>query len=243
MNPLVTIVTPTTGNPLLGRAIDSVLEQTYKPIEYIIVIDGWKNEAAAREIIGNAHRMCHVMVLPFPTGISGFNGHKIYGAMNFIARGNYMCYLDEDNYYDPNHIESLVNVLKPEHKWAYSLRKIVDAESNIICNDDCESLGPWTNILNDNLVDVGCYMLGKQAALETAPIWYRRARHPDDQPEVDRALYQTLYSLYGENAVASNKQYTLNYTAGNTVNSVKPEFFIDGNAKMQELVPGYPWRD
>jgi glycosyltransferase involved in cell wall biosynthesis len=243
MNPLVTIVTPTTGNPLLGRAIDSVLEQTYKPIEYIIVIDGWKNEAAAREIIGNAHRMCHVMVLPFPTGISGFNGHKIYGAMNFIARGNYMCYLDEDNYYDPNHIESLVNVLKPEHKWAYSLRKIVDAQSNIICNDDCESLGPWTNILYDNLVDVGCYMLGKQAALETAPIWYRRARHPDDQPEVDRALYQTLYSLYGENAVASNKQYTLNYTAGNTVNSVKPEFFIDGNAKMQELVPGYPWRD
>jgi len=243
MNPLVTVITPTTGNPLLGRAIDSVLEQTYKPIEYIIVIDGWKHESAAREIIANAHKMCHVIVLPFPTGINKYLGHKIYGAMNFIARGQYTCYLDEDNYYDKNHIESLVNVIKPEHKWAYSLRKIVDADSNVICNDDCESLGLWTNVLNDNLVDVNCYMLGKQASLETAPIWYRRTRHPDDQPEADRALYQTLIHLYGKDAVASNKQYTLNYTAGNTVTSVKQEFFIEGNKKMQEIAQGYPWRD
>lgn len=241
-NPLITIVTPTTGNPLLGQAIDSVLSQTYKEIEYIVVIDGWKNEAKAREIIGNAHRFVHVIVLPFPTGINGYNGHKIYGSTTFLARGEYMCYLDEDNFYDTNHIESLVEVAKPEHKWVYSLRKIVDAQGKYICNDDCESLGTWTNILNDNLVDVGCYMLHKQTALEIAPIWHRRARHPDDQPEVDRAIYQTLINLYGEDAVTSNKQYTFNYTAGNTPNSVKPEFFITGNKKMQQIVEGYPWR-
>jgi glycosyltransferase involved in cell wall biosynthesis len=243
MNPLVTVITPTTGTEFLGQAIDSVLAQTYKPIEYIIVIDGWKNEAAAREIIGNAHKHAHVIVLPFPTGMNGYNGHRIYGAMNFIARGQYVSFLDEDNFYEPNHIESLVATIKPEHKWAYSLRKIVNAQGEFVCNDDCESLGPWTNIVNDNLVDVGCYLLHKQAALETSPIWYRRARNPNEQPEVDRALYQCLVDLYGEDAVTSNKQYTLNYRAGNTINSVKSSFFIEGNAKMQEIAQGYPWRD
>ena len=39
VDPLVTVVTPTTGNACVLRAIESVVNQSYKNVEHLIVID------------------------------------------------------------------------------------------------------------------------------------------------------------------------------------------------------------
>jgi hypothetical protein len=182
------------------------------------------------------------MQLPTNTGHSQYNGHRIYGAVPYLVDTDYIMFLDEDNFIDPTHVESLVKVCET-NAWAYSLRKIVDKDDNYICLDDCENLGKWPTCLSDQelFVDVGAYFLPTSIAIQISPLWYRRARHPDEQPEVDRIIMQVLLE-YGF-TYDTNGKYTLNYRVGNREDSVKADFFLWGNAMMEKKYKdGYPWR-
>jgi len=235
MKPLVTVITPTTGAPYLRQAIESVKNQTYDNIQHLVVVDGQpKGRVIARE-----YPHIDLIDLPYPTGTDRFNGHRIYGASVYLAKGDLVCFLDEDNYYDYTHIESLVDVIQRGNDWAYSLRKIVDKDGNHVCLDDCESLGKWESCIGDYFVDVGCFFLPKTIAIQTSPIWYRKAREPG-VPEVDRMLTHVL--INNNLKYDTNGDYTLNYRTGNTQLSVQSEFFLQGNKKMLEKYNGdLPW--
>ena len=77
----------------------------------------------------------------------------------FCGKGDFFCFLDEDNWFDTNHVASLLDVIRSGFTWTFSFRKIVDREGNFICNDDCESLGKWPSFLDpfDYLIDNNCY--------------------------------------------------------------------------------------
>jgi len=236
-NPLVSIVTPTTGTKYLKQAIDSVQESTYKNIQHLVVVDG--NHPNAKVILDQYSNIDKIF-LPYATGTEQYNGHRIYGGCTYFIRGEYVIFLDEDNWFDPNHVESLINSLE-NNLWSFALRKIVSPEGQYICNDDCESLGNWISVINDYFVDVNCYMLHKSLALQFSPGWYRRARHPQDQPEVDRLLSMYLR----QNDLKSNctGEYSVNYRAGNRADSVKSQFFLNGNEFMKQKYNGnFPWR-
>lgn len=235
MKPLVTVITPTTGAPYLRQAIESVKNQTYDNIQHLVVVDGQpKGRVVARE-----YPHIDLIDLPYPTGLDRFNGHRIYGASVYLAKGDLVCFLDEDNYYDYTHIESLVNVIQKGNDWAYSLRKIVDKNGNHVCMDDCESLGKWESCIGDYFVDVGCFFLPKMLAIQTSPIWYRKAREPG-VPEVDRMLTHVLRN--NNLKYDTNAAYSLNYRTGNTHLSVQSEFFLQGNKKMLDKYNGdLPW--
>ena len=232
---MVTVITPTTGAPYLRQAIESVKNQTYDNIQHLVVVDGQpKGRVIARE-----YPHIDLIDLPYPTGLDRFNGHRIYGASVYLAKGDLVCFLDEDNYFDPNHIESLVKVMEKPNDWAFSLRKIVDKDNNYVCNDDCESLGKWESCIGDFFVDVGCFFLPKLTAIQLSPIWYRKAREPG-VPEVDRMLTHVLRN--NNLKFDTNGEYTLNYRTGNTQLSVQSEFFLQGNKKMFEKYNGdLPW--
>jgi glycosyltransferase involved in cell wall biosynthesis len=246
--PKVTIITATTGASYLMQNLKSVQAQTYGNIQHLVVIDGSNHLSKVTELIDslnasktnkNPQIEIDFVVLPYPTGIDKYNGHKIYSCFTYLAKGDYICFLDEDNYLEPDHIESLVNISNPE-AWSCSLRKVIDANDNFICNDDCESLGNWKSILGDYFVDVNCFFLPKHLAITVSPLWYRRARHPDDQPEVDRALTHVLKEWKLECKVTG--KYTLNYREGNRNDSVAKDFFIAGNEKMRIEYNGvFPW--
>jgi hypothetical protein len=161
--------------------------------------------------------------------------------MSFIAEGDYICFLDQDNWYEDNHIESLVDVIQRGNDWAYSLRKIVSQEGTYICNDDCESLGKWNSVINDKFIDVNCFMIPKMAAINFSPYWYRRARHPQEQPEVDRIL--SPFMMQNFQKFDTNGEYTVNYRVASRADSVQDVFFIKGNEVMKQKMNGeYPWR-
>jgi glycosyltransferase involved in cell wall biosynthesis len=238
MNPLVTVITPTTGAPYLRQAIESVKNQTYDNIQHLVVVDG--DHPRASPILQDYPQL-DVIKLPYPTGKDQYNGHRIYGAMTYVAKGEFLCFLDEDNWYEPNHIESLIDILKKGNQWAYSFRKIVNQEGQYICNDDCESLGKWISIINDNFIDVNCFMIPKKAALGFSPYWYRRARHPDEQPEVDRIL--SAFMMQNLKQFDANLNYTVNYRVASRLDSVQAEFFLRGNEAMKQKYNGVlPWK-
>jgi hypothetical protein len=237
---LVTIITPTTGNPFLERALNGVRTQTYKAIQHLVVIDGAERAEAARPLL--ASHKCDVIELPYATGLDRYNGHRIHGAATLLARGDLICWLDEDNWMEPDHIASLARVIKGGQDWAFSLRRIVNREGQYICDDDCESLGKWPSILgpDDYLVDVNCFMLKKSLAVKVTPIWHTKAREPG-QMEVDRLLTKVLRERAPK--FDTNYSHTLNYRVENTPLSVTAKFFIDGNTRMKQIRGSrLPWR-
>ena len=251
----VSVITPTTGNPYLSECIASVRAQTYKNIEHIVVVDGQERWGATQGILFDvefpqgaergANSNEHVCVLPYPTGINRYNGHRVYGAATYFADGDYHLWLDDDNMLEPNHIESLVKLVQEKNlDWAYSFRKIIDKDGKVLCLDDCESLGMWASILHpqDFFVDVNCYFVKKSVAVGLSPVWYRKFREPG-QMEIDRAIAHTLMSRENNLKFDCTRDHTVKYRVGNTGLSVQAEFFLQGNERMLERHNGIlPWK-
>lgn len=245
-DPLITIVTPTIGRPLLTRCIESVANQSYQHIQHLIFVDGPDKHDDAYEAIGAAwtDQMVKVVPLPYSVGRDNWNGHRIMGAGCHLADGDYMMFLDDDNYLDPTHVQDCLDVMSNNNnQWTFSLRKIVDQTGGFLCNDDCESLGKWPSVLgqNDYFIDVNCYFLPRVLAMQISPVMFRKFRVPG-QMEIDRAMCYVLRQI-APNYDCTYK-YTTNYTvASNNQLSVKPEFFIRGNSLMLQQYNGYlPWK-
>lgn len=245
--PKVTVVTATTGRPELLRCIKSVHEQSYPNIQHLVVADGEVSSDLTQDLLFASCYDVDLINLPVSIGKDRWNGHRIYGAGTYIADGDFVIYLDDDNTLDPDHIQRCYEVYANHFtgrvsSWVYSLRKIVDISGNYLCNDDCESLGNWPSVININdfFIDVNCYFLPKLMAVQISPIWYRKFREPG-QPEVDRVLCQVLRSI---GTGICTGEYSVNYAvASNAALSVKPEFFIQGNAEMLRRYNGsLPWK-
>jgi glycosyltransferase involved in cell wall biosynthesis len=244
----VSVITATTGNARLADCIESVRNQTYKNIEHVVVVDGRSRWESVSEILDALEFPNgineHVIVLPHPTGLNRFNGHRIYGGFSFLASGDYIAWLDDDNEFTPNHIESLAKITEEKKlDWAYSLRQIVDSEGKFICNDDCENLGKYKSVINDHFVDVSCFFVRRELAVNIAPVWYRQARPPQGVMEVDRALTAVLMHEQNKLKFDTNNDYTVKYRVGSTGISVQADFFINGNAEMLKRYAGkLPWK-
>jgi protein O-GlcNAc transferase len=242
---LVTIVTATTGNPLLAQTVQSVQDQDYDNIEHLIIIDGHEREEATREVLSQVElkkQQTHIICLPYATGKDRYNGHRIYGFSTFIADGDYIIFQDEDNWFDSHHVSSLLEIACSQQlDWAYSLRKIVDERGQFIVNDDCESLGSWP-VFNQKYhhVDTSCYFLKRTIAIQLSPIWYRKFREPGVfSPDI--ALCNALLESYPN--CGTTGLYSVNYRIGSTPLSVKAGFFFHGNAQMKaQYFDVFPWR-
>lgn len=246
--PLVTVITATTGNPLLKNALSSVKNQTYTNIQHLVCIDGPERSCTAHHcirasgVVNSEGYRLDVIDLPYSIGKDRWNGHRIYGACSYIAEGDYVLFLDDDNSLEPEHIERCVSTLQQGHQWVYSFRKIVDKNQQFICQDNCESLGKWASILHpeDFFVDVNCYFLPKLLAIQISPIWYRKFRELN-QAEVDRVISHTLRQMAPQ--YECTYEYSVNYTTGTSPLSVQTEFFIQGNATMLEKYNQVlPWK-
>lgn len=234
-NDLATIVTPTTGNPLLYYAIKSVLEQSYGYIEHWVIADGPNYAPLVSSIIQKFDDdRLKLMVLPNNTGKHGYNGHRIYAAIPFLINSEFILFLDEDNWWDRNHVQSLIDTIKKEDlDWAFSMRKICKENGHFVVNDDCESIGDYPSFSGrPSLVDTNCYAFRRTSLLQSAHYWY----HP---------LQADRYFFYQHKRKSprflSTGLYTVNYRLSNS----KPpfsDFFIEGNKAMFNIYDGkLPW--
>jgi glycosyltransferase involved in cell wall biosynthesis len=242
--PSVTVITATTGHTRLRRCLESVQSQTYSNLQHLVVVDGpeWFERADAT-IASVEGANVEVLRLPHATGKDLWYGHRIYGAMPLIVLTDYVCWLDDDNWFDEDHVAALVEAVDGAGAaWGFSLRKLVDAEGALVALDQCESLGslhPTWILATDHLVDTSCYMVRRDVAINTAWAWNRISR-PADGPGPDRLLCRVLMDHFPDGQW--NGRYSLNYTLGNTAESVHPDFFHQGNEAMRQRYPdGLPW--
>ena len=232
-----TVIIPTTGSPQLKDAIASVLRQTYTTKCYVVA-DGVQAHSRVRIISDDflERKNLERCFLPINVGANGYYGHRIYAAFTHLIDTDYVLYLDQDCWLEPDHVEQCIKTIEENNlDWSYSLRKIADSEGNYICNDDCESLGKWPVFSGDyNHIDTNCYCIKTEVAIKLAQVWHGGWGQ-------DRIFLSAL-SQYFKNYDCTGK-YSVIYRVGGNEGSVKPEFFKHGNEVMKQRYNGvYPWR-
>ena len=230
-----TVIIPTTGASGLRNSIESVLRQTYKTKCYVVV-DGEQFSGKASVILsdyrGEGIKECY---LPINVGANGFYGHRVYAAFTHLIDTDYVLYLDQDCWFEPEHVEQCIKTIEQNNlDWSYSLRQIRNKEGDYVCNDDCESLGKWQTYHGVNHIDTNCYCIKTQTAIRLAQVWHGGWGQ-------DRVWFHTLASYF--NNFDCTGKYTVNYCVDGNPGSVNAEFFLNGNEVMKQKYNGeFPWR-
>ncbi len=107
MSPLVSVVIPTFNRwPLIREAVDSVLRQTWRDFELIVVDDG-STDKTSRELLKNG-----APIRLFTRARAGVSGARNFGVSQ--ARGSYIAFLDSDDLWLADKLKKQVQFLK-EH--------------------------------------------------------------------------------------------------------------------------------
>lgn len=158
----VVVITPTIGRPELSEAIASVMNQT-QPAQHLIVVDGPEYDEAVSNIISSFDNTDHIakLVLPYNTGRGEFYGHRALASVSHILKQDYILLLDDDNWYDNNHIQSLIVLLQDEGlDFAYSFRKVWSNDKSFSVLDNSMSIGTVCDKINpeDYMLDTSSYI-------------------------------------------------------------------------------------
>jgi len=114
--PIVSVIIPTKDRPeMLAQAIQSVLNQTFTELEIIVVNDGGVD---VQSVISRLNTRGNIVYKKHDRALDR-SAARNTGIR--AARGKYIAYLDDDDNYYPNHIETLVKFLEnSEYKIAYT---------------------------------------------------------------------------------------------------------------------------
>lgn len=132
-SPLVSVVIPSRNRErFIGKAIESVLNQTFRDFE-IIVVDNCSKDKTAEVAKSYAKRDSRVRVLENKVTLeNGISACLNIGLRN--ARGKYIAQLDSDDEYYPETLEKMVDHLEkhPKCGLAVSYYEAIDDEGNVI---------------------------------------------------------------------------------------------------------------
>ncbi len=167
--PLVSIFLPTYSryqSGYLKSSIDSVLAQTYKNFELLVVDDGSIDGTSEyiKELAASDKRIKHVR-FDKNIGLLAFTTAKAY----LESSGEYLTFIFDDCVYETNHLEKLLAKLNSEPNLGMAYGKILikhlDAEDEIYGQEtDLVSLS------SDNCIGNACVMLKREVVEEIG--WY-----------------------------------------------------------------------
>ena len=226
----VAVVTSTQGRSTITRAIKSVQDQTRKATHYVFIHGADYSDKTIPHLADDTV----AVHLPRANGGGGYGMAPVYALAPYAIDEDIICYLDDDNWYEPDHIESLVGLIeKHDLGWAYSLRKIVDNEGNWICDDNCESLGCHPNSHGHYLVDNSCYVVRTEVARRYGFAWY--------VPIISDRNFQAELMRNRIRAGTSGRHTSVYRLSHDGTGGMTKEKFIGNNEWMQQNRPGFEW--
>jgi glycosyltransferase involved in cell wall biosynthesis len=117
VSPLVTVVTSSwmRANTVIAHAASSVNRQTYPHVQHLVVIDG-EDQATEENLLNHGYLVSGQAPRRFVAlgrNWSSFSGDGGFGSTArmvgaWLAAGELITYLDDDNDYDDTHIEEMV---------------------------------------------------------------------------------------------------------------------------------------
>ncbi len=145
---LVSIICRTVGRPVLTHTLESVLSQTYPHIELILVNAANSDLSKFKNLIESLNTV--IVCLERPLGRSEAANVGLEA-----STGDYLMFLDDDDWIDTEHITTLVNYLNnhADSKAAYSSVQKTDAEGQDIPYVFERDYDPIT-LMRDNYIPI-----------------------------------------------------------------------------------------
>lgn len=178
-HPLVSIITPCyNGAHCVHRLFDSIIAQTYRPIEFILINDGSTDETL--QVVDEYRPKFQTAGIEFHCHTQENRG--LSGAINAglrLFKGEYLCWPDADDYLEPSSVEDRVQVLQ-QHPCAAvvtsdaymrkseNLDKVVKYAASRYPHSS--ELRQFEYLLNgDSLFCPGCHLVRTSCFLEVNP--------------------------------------------------------------------------
>lgn len=206
------IVIPSINANTLSEALVRATTQTHR-VETLVVFDG--------PISDDLTWIPSYMTLPWNVGANGFYGHRIYSMIAHISNHDYIFFLDEDNFYENNHVEECLKLIQenPEYGFVHSYRNVVDKDGKFVCRDTFEAIGEDPI----NLIDTSTYCFRRNFLVNYGHLWHFKWG-------ADRRFFQ-IVKQNNLTKFASTKKHTVNYRLDGNPGSPTSEFFLSGNIK------------
>ena len=216
------VVIPTVARLSLVRAVRSVYAQDIEGgVQVLIGLDKPLSDSSA---LVQIERECppHCLLTLFDLGYStsrrhgglhaACDGGALRTILSYAAHSRYVAYLDDDNWWAPQHLSSLRRSIEGVD-WAFSLRWYVDPQSQKpVCVDEWESLGPDAGCFRPQFggfVDPSCLMIDKQACEPVLRWW--SVPLPDDEEgmSADRNVLRALQPYRWHGTDQATAYYTM----------------------------------
>jgi glycosyltransferase involved in cell wall biosynthesis/pyruvate-formate lyase-activating enzyme len=180
-SPLVSVIVPTYNRPaMLSRAIDSILSQRFQDFEIIVVNDGGNPvEENLRNLF--QHNCISYARHCVNRGLAAARNTALQ-----IARGKYIAYLDDDDVFYTDHLETLVKFLetssfKVAYSDAYRAHQILKSGNYVTVKRDLPYSFDfdYDRILCSNFIPVLCFMHEKTCLESVGCFDENLTRHED----------------------------------------------------------------
>lgn len=241
MNELVSVIVPIYGvENYLHKCVDSIINQTYKKLEIILVDDGSPDKCP--EICDALENMDErIKVIHKKNG--GLSDARNVGID--LARGEYLVFVDSDDWIEETMVEHLLSTCKESNvKMATCARYITDGKSiNKIAFDGSKRVYEVEEALNE-------IFLGKSMDVAAWDKIYVRnlfdsIRFPVGENNEDIAIFYKLVDLAGKVAHTGTVEYYYRSRPGSITKlkySVDARKIIEKNLNSIEdfLVKKYP---
>ena len=182
LRPLVSILVRSMGRPSLASALTSIAQQTYRPIEVVVI-----NAA------GNTHPLLpdinlQGIALRLEGGKQPLTRACAANRALETARGRWLMFLDDDDTIDPDHVERLHSALQshPDVRVAHAGVRLVDQQGQQcgLLDDPVDRVGLWmanrlaihAALFSKELVDAGLRFDETFLVYEDWDFWFRMAR-------------------------------------------------------------------
>jgi len=228
------VVTVTNGKRpwQLSNCIASIRSQTY-PCQHYVLCDHDFNMFAELKRLYPEVLLCY---WGGKIGGDGWAGQRWLSAAPHLITEDVTFFCNDDDWFDSDHVKSIMDKIDQGCDWAYSLRKVWDEDGKSFIKDNCEALGELSdtwNIPGHRFVD-WCMWGMKTDLLKQIAIVLN-----NPSPQVDRMFYATAKQLFAN--FTSTNRHTFNFRLGGSC-GVQKEFFEAGNAEMLQRHNGVlPW--
>jgi len=214
MQPLLTIITPTTGRPSLVRLIESLQGQDAGVgVMHLLLWDDKREPGGCTPAHLEAPDRMNI-VLPHGFGRFGDAPGSALRAIGLVwATTEWVTFADDDVWWDRGHLRAMLDAAKGRN-WASTLRRIWSPAGNVLGVDRFESVGddPGRRVAHE-MCDNNCMMFKRPFGVAAAPLYRETLQYNDD-----RLMYAFLKQAAGPRG----------RTGTATINQVCPERLVEG---------------
>ena len=231
------VVTVTNGKrpgELLNCLMSVASQRGITPTHYILCDGDFNTFVELRRI--HANGCVKVCYWDGKIGGNGYAGQRWLAAAPQLINEDVTFFCNDDDWFDPDHVKSIMDKIDEGYDWAYSLRSVYDKDGQFLFDDNCEALGElhdtW-NIPGHRFVD-WCMWGMRTDLLKQISIVLN-----NPSPQVDRMFYATAKQLFPK--FVSTYKHTFNFRLGGHC-GVQKNFFEIGNQEILKRFNGnLPW--